>query len=86
MTFNDMVKKQRGQPINKEFADRDKYDDIEYMAMACTNEVESVFKAFNENYPADIEFKCSPDEYYQKLLECKRMCDWLVENISVWIR
>jgi hypothetical protein len=77
-----MVKKQRGQSISKEYTDRDKYDDIEYMSMACFEELESLFHAFNEHYPGDVDFKCNPDEYYQKLIECKRNCDWLIDNVS----
>ena len=87
MSFNDMVKKQRGKAVKKEFlADLDKYDDIGYMAEACANEMDSVFNAINTTPTTDLEFKCSSDEYYQKLLECKKNIDWLVENISVWIR
>ena len=77
---NSLVKSRVG--MKKEYAELEKYDDVEYMAMACTDEIESVFKALNENYLTNIEFKCSPDEYYQKLLECKKICDWLVDNVS----
>ena len=87
MTFNDMVKKQRSKTVKKEFlTDLDKYDEIGYMTEACVNELNSVFNAINDTPTTDLEFKCNPDEYYQKLLECKKNIDWLVDNISIWLR
>lgn len=82
MTFNDMVNDIRKQSIVKEYADREEYENIEYMAMACFEELDSLFKSFNEHYPADVNFKCNPAEYYQKMIECKRNCDWLIDNVS----
>ena len=82
MTFNDMVKKQKNNELKKDYADLNMFDDIGSLAYACADELDSIQELFGEETPATVNFKVSPQEYYQKLLECKQTADWLVENIS----
>lgn len=88
-SFSEMVKSQRAGNIRKDVgpqitANADQLDNIAYMADAICFEMESVSDGLNTKYPSEIEFYCSPDEYYQKIVECKKMVDWLTGNISFW--
>ena len=88
-SFSEMVKSQRAKNIRKGLgpeitADVNQLDDIAYLADAIHFEMESVADGIQEKAPAEIGFKCSVDEYKQKLLECKQMADWLVNNVEFW--
>lgn len=88
-SFNDMVKSQRTKNICKGLgpeitADVNQLDDIAYLADACRFELGSIPDGIQEKAPSEIGFKCSVEEYKQKLLECKQLADWLVNNLEFW--
>lgn len=88
-SFSDMVKSQRAKNIHKGLgpeitADVNQLDDIAYLADACRFEMGSISDGIQEKAPSEIGFKCSVDEYKQKLLECKQLADWLVNNLEFW--
>lgn len=69
---------------SKEHMDYETWDNSGYMAMECAEELRTLAEAF-ENPPSMLDFNVSGQEYYNKLLECKKMADWLVDNIRVWM-
>lgn len=88
-SFSDMVKSQRAKNIRKRTgpeitASMDLLEDIAYLADACSMEAKSVADGIYEKSPTEIGFKCSPEEFKQKVLECKQLTDWLVDNIEFW--
>lgn len=88
-SFSEIVKSQRVKNIRKDIgpeitADANQLDDIAYLADACSEEVKSVADGIYEKSPSEIGFKCSVEEYKQKLLECKQLADWLVNNLEFW--
>ena len=63
------------------YADTSTLNDILYYAMACEEEMRSIEELDGEG---QIAFKCDPEEYRRKIIECKQMCDWLTDNITVY--
>ena len=63
------------------YADTSTLNDILYYAMACEEEMRSIEELDGEGV---IAFKCDPEEYRRKIIECKQMCDWLTDNITVY--
>ena len=88
VSFSDMVSKQRGKnnglmkegADGYEYADTSTLNDVMYYAMLCSEEMNDIDKLDGRGV---IAFKCDPEEYRQKIIECKKMCDWLVNNITV---
>lgn len=89
-TFTEMVNKQRSKNIRKGLGPEitavsvDQFEDIFYMADLCASELRSIVDGIYERSLTEVGFKCDPEEYHQRLIECKRQADWLVNNLELW--